>query len=316
MSQKSEVKSQKSEERGQDIPHPSSLISLQRWMQAVITHPDGVAAGAESQQARQYLDVSSGKLDTVIGRSRNLTSEERLAIYHNAYFSRLLECLRNIYPMLAKTLGDEAFDALAIGYLQAHPSESYTLDRLGDNLHGYLAKTRPDLDDAEEPTEDWPDFLIDLARLEWNIGEVFDGPGVEGLATIEADQLLAIEADRWPAVRLSPAPCVRALAFRFPINDYFTSMRQTADDAAPPPLPQPEPTWLALSRRDFVVRRHALDQRQYELLTVLMSGQPIGVAIERLATCVPLDLDHLADDLHGWFRTWLAAGFFIGLSEV
>ena len=298
-----------------DPSHPSSLASTQRWMQAVITHPDGVIAGTASQEAQQHLAVSAEELQTVIGRSRHLSSEARLGIYHNAYFARLLECLRNIYPMLAKTLGDEAFDALAIGYLQTHPSQSYTLDRLGDQLGNYLAKTRPDLDDDCQPTETWPDFLIDLARLEWNIGEVFDGPGVEGETTLGAEALLAIDADHWPAVRFLAAPCLRTLAFQFPVNDYFTALRQAGEGDDLPSLPDREPTWLALSRCEFVVRRHALDRAQYELLTSLINGEPIGEAISGVAAVATADFDELADRLQSWFRIWTAAGFFIGLAE-
>jgi len=288
-------------------------MAIQHWMQTVIMHPEGVEAGAASDEARRHLEFADGNCDAVIGRSRNLTSVERLSIYHNAYFARLLECLRSIYPMLARTVGEEAFDALAIGYLQASPSRSYTLDRLGDDFMGYLDQTRPDRDDAGRPTEEWPDFLIALARLEWTIGEVFDGPGTEGQATLSAESLLAIDAERWPAVRLLPAPCLRTLAFRFPVNDYFTSLRQTDDGDDLPELPPAEPSWLALSRRDFVVRRHALEQGQYELLTSLSAGQPIGAAIEQLAMATTIDLGQLARDLRDWFRTWTAAGFFVGV---
>lgn len=328
MSQESEVRSQESEsvdgtlsDRSSLISHPSSFIyppssltAIQGWMQTVIMHPEGVVAGVQSQEAQQHLAVSADDLEMVIGRSRQLTSEERLGIYHNAYFARLLECLRNIYPMLVKTLGDEAFDALAIGYLQTHPSQSYTLDCLGDHLGDYLAMTRPDLDDDGQPTETWPDFLIDLARLEWNIGEVFDGPGVEGQITLDADQLLAIDADHWPAVRLLPAPCLRTLAFQFPVNDYFTALRQAGAGDELPPLPDREDTWLALSRHDFVVRRHALDRAQFVLLTSLMGGERIGEAIASVAAAAEINFDELADRLQSWFRTWTAAGLFVGLA--
>lgn len=321
--QETGVRSQESVERQQDtaqpsslIPHPSSLVSLQRWMQAVIMHPEGVAAGAESEDARRHLNVPANHCEAVIGRSRSLTSVERLSIYHNAYFARLLECLRSIYPMVCKTTGEEVFDALAVGYLHAHPSRSYTLDRLGDDFARYLDETRPDRDEAGEPTEAWPDFLMDLARLEWAIGEVFDGPGIEGQTTLAAEQLLAIGPERWPAVRLTPAPCLRTLSFQFPVNDYFTAVRESPADADPPSLPDAEPTWLALSRRDFVVRRHALDEAQYDLLSALAGGHPIGAAIEHLAATATLELEQLAGQLQDWFRTWTAAGFFVGLSHL
>src|SRR6185437_11506395 len=80
-------------------PHDDSpLARLQRWMQAVITHPGGVAEGAASDDARRHLADSPSGIEQVISRSQRLTSEERLAIYSHAYFARLLECLRAVFP--------------------------------------------------------------------------------------------------------------------------------------------------------------------------------------------------------------------------
>jgi len=89
---------------------PESLERIQRWMQAVIAHPDGVLRGADSLEARQHLEITADQIEQVIAPSRQLTGEERLAIYGRAYFARLLECLRSVFPCVAKTIGEEAFD--------------------------------------------------------------------------------------------------------------------------------------------------------------------------------------------------------------
>lgn len=291
------------------MPDPSqSLAQIQRWMQAVIMHPDGVLHGADSPEARTHLDVA-GQIEQVIAPSRQLSGEERLAIYGRAYYARLLECMRSLYPCVAKTVGEEAFDDLALGYLQQHPSRSYTLDQLGFEFPQYLEETRPDRDEQGRPTETWPDFLIELARLEWTIGEVFDGPGVEAAPLVSAEALLAIPPDRWPHARLACAPCLRLLALGFPLNDYYTALR---DEEEPEP-PAPEETCLALSRREWVVRRHALSRPQYELLGALLAGQPLGAAIELAANAASGELDNLAVELQRWFREWTAAGFFTGI---
>lgn len=291
-----------------------ALASVEGWMQAVIMHPEGVVLGTDADEARRHLALSPDDLESVICPSRNLTSVERLTIYHQAYFARLLECLRAMFPMVARTVGEEAFDALAISYLHKYPPRSYTLDRLADRFIRFLDETRPDRDEAGRPTEDWPDFLMELATLEWTIGEVFDGPGVEGRPTLSAEQLRAIGPERWPDVRLVPAPCLRLLSFRFPLNDYFTALRELTAEGEPLPLPPAEATWLALFRRDFVVRRQALDRDQFELLSALAAGQSVGAAIERLATTTAIEFDRLAASLEGWFRTWTAAGFFVAIA--
>ena len=126
--------------------------------------------------------------------------------------------------MLAQAVGQEAFDQFALGYLQSYPSTSYTLGKLGGRFAEYLEETRPDRAEAEAGEVGWPDLLIDLARLEWAIGEVFDGPGVEREPVLDPAALQAIEPRHWPAARLVMVPCLRLMAFKFNVNDYFTAV--------------------------------------------------------------------------------------------
>jgi hypothetical protein len=295
---------------------------VQRWFQAVVTHPDGVGAGASSEEAQRLIHLAPGELEKVITRSRALSAAERLAIYANAYHTRLLECLGEVFPMLKRTLGEEAFDGFAFGYLQEYPSRSYTLNELGRHFPRYLQETRPAADGADSkpgataPTaeqpileQEWPDFLIDLAQLELAICDVFDGVGVEGLLLLQTDQLLGISPDRWPQVQLRPVPCLQLLATRFPVNDYYTALRKAkVDDAAT--IPSSCASFVALTRRHFIVRRYNLSRTEFALLRAIKEGRTIGQAIERAASVTDDETETLAANLQLWFRNWTAEGFF------
>jgi hypothetical protein len=287
----------------------SPLEKVQRWMQSVITHPDGVEAGLDSEVARKHINVPPEQVEQVISPSQALSSVERLAIYANAYYARLLECLGEEFPVLKQTLGDETFDAFAFGYLQSYPSRSYTLNRLGANFAAFLAETRPteaEEADADSLGADWPDFLIDLATLEWTFSQVFDGPGVEREPLLEATELRNIGVDRWPNARIETVPCLKLLALRFPVNAYYTAARR--DES--PPIPPPGRNWLAVTRRDYIVRRHEISEPQFVLLSALIEGRPIGAAIERVMELPDADIDLLAQQLRTWFHDWAAEGFF------
>jgi Putative DNA-binding domain len=289
---------------------PRSLDAVQRWFQAVITHPDGVETGAESAEAQRLIRLKRGELEAVIGRSRNLTAAERMGIYANAYYARLLECLAAYFPMLQRTLGEEIFEGFAFEYLQQYPSKSYTLDRLGENFARFLEETRPEPEEGEAPGEvGWPDFLIDLAVLEHAINRVFDGPGVEGKPLLTAEALQSFPAERFAEARLAPVPCLRLLTFRFPVSSYYTAIRQ-AEEGEEVPVPDPEPEYLALTRRDFVVRRYPLTPAQHALLEKILAGAPVGEAIAAAAEASGLEDDALAAELQSWFRLWVAEGFF------
>ncbi len=67
--------------------------------------------------------------------------------------------------------------------------------------------------------------MIDLARLERAVNEVFDGPGVEGQPLLDLARLVAISPQHWPATCLVCVLCLRVVELQFPVNDYFTAVR-------------------------------------------------------------------------------------------
>jgi len=294
-----------------------NLAVVQRWMQAVITHPLGIDQGVRSPGAQSEIALDPDRLDTVVNPSQSQTSSERMAVYSNAYFARLLECMRELFPALVDTLGEEVFDSFSFGYLQEYPSTSYTLEHLANRFVQYLEKTRPALDDlAQEDSDDepsavdssWPDFVIDLARLEWTIDLVFDGPGVEHEQTLTAEQIQAIPADQWGYARFVMVPCLRLLAFSYPVNAFYTEYRQETE----PPFPDPEPTFAAITRRDYIVRRFELSPEQYKMLSALAAGCTLVEAIESVADSFS-DMNALADSLKNWFSQWSANAFFLSV---
>ena len=173
--------------------------------------------------------------------------------------ARLLECLRAEFPITVKAVGEELFDQFAVGYLEQYPSQSYTLDHLGTRFPQYLAETRPVDDEADTS---WLDFLVDLARLEWNIAEVFDGPGAEGATLFDKDQILAIPIESWPEIRLVPVPCLRVIRLDFAVHDYYRALRNE-QEAVPPDRLE---TFLAITRRNYVVRHILLSPPEAKML--------------------------------------------------
>lgn len=280
---------------------PRPLKSLQEWMLHVITAPEGIAGGADSPVARQSIDVGSQQLQQVILPSRQLDSTSRLQVYGNAYFARLIECLGDEFPAVRAALSEETFAAFALEYLHRYPSRSYTLGDLGRRFPQFLAETRP----ADQPPESWPDFLIDLARLEAIYAEIFDGPGFEDNLPLAPERLQAISPDVWPRCRLLPVPCLRLAAFEFPVHEYATAVRKRNE--APPP-PDPAKTLLILTRRDYVVRRTAVTPAEFELLEHLVQNATIGEAIALTARTWPEELEA---NVRQWFHRWAAAGYFL-----
>jgi hypothetical protein len=152
-------------------------------------------------------------------------------------------------------------------------------------------------------------MLVDLAEFESTILEVFDGPGGEGQPALDADALGAIPAQSWPDVRLTLAPGFKLRHFRHRLNDYYTQVRRAGPDVEVP-LPEPGDQFVALHRRDYVVRRYELSRTQWLVLVALGSGRSLDESLRRaLADSATVEED-LAASVTRWFELWTSQGFF------
>jgi hypothetical protein len=238
--------------------------------------------------------MEEGVLEDIIPPTGKQTSAERLGVYAAAYYLRLVDCLREFFPCLRFAMGDEVFDDFALAYLQRHPSQSYTLHRLADQFASFLAETKS--------SAGWEDFFVDLARLEHAIEIVFDAEGPEESIAIAPRELT-------PQSTPSLVPGFQLLSFRYPVSSYYTAWKHDEH----PSLPDPQAQFIALFRREYIVRRHELTHLQHALLAALQAGESLEQALAIIAPqalAAGQTANTLAADLREWFEHWTRAGFF------
>ena len=200
---------------------PESLQLLQQRFWHLITAPEGVS-GALPEVAR--ADPGADPLASWIVADDEDTARERLDVYADMYFFRLLEALESDVPKVATLLGHDAFHDLVTDYLVVHPSTHPSLRHAAGSLPDFLAHHH-----ASATRSD----LSDLARLELARNDVFHGPASP---SIDAQALAGVAPDVWPRLRFGVAPAVRWLRVR-------TSTLPTwraASDGVPPPDPNAE----------------------------------------------------------------------------
>jgi len=268
-----------------------ALGGLQRWMQTVIVHPGRTGQALASSEAASL--VPANRVGEVVLPSETLDSAERVGIYHDMYLLRMEEALETDYPALAHFLGTQRWRRLVRGYVEAHPSRSYTLNVLGRELAAYVS-TAPRISHAG--------FCRDLARLEWAITEAFDANETPALSE---EDLAAVSPDAWEGARLVPTAAFRLLALDYNAGLYLDTLR---DDDHDHPLPRRRPSWVAVCRRDYSVYRVPLTWPAFRLLSGLAEGQTVGEAVE---DC----LNHSrprpsGDQVFAWFREWARAAAF------
>jgi hypothetical protein len=254
-----------------------NLVAIQHWLLTAITDPAAPPAD---------------ETDSVLTASDSQSTTQRLAIYRDAYLARLLEVLRDQFPCTRFAVGDELFDQFAIGYLRQFPPHAYTLARLADNLVDYLDQSRP---------ADWGAFVVELARLEQAIDHVFDAPGPEELPPFSLPEHTSEN------LVLQLAPGFTLLSLTHPVSTFYTAWKAGQQ----PKWPSLQPQFVALLRRDYIVRRHELNAVQFKLLLALNRGTPLDEAIRCAAACENSTAQELTKSIRDWFMTWTASGFFI-----
>ena len=267
------------------------LDVLQGWMQNALVFP---------------RSADPGETEKIVEASPRLTGAQRLGIYQRSYYLRLLNCMDDQFPALRHALGEELFTQFAREYLQALPSESYTLHDLGRRFPGFLEETRPDRDKGEDERETWANFMVNLARCERDLFVMFDAPGHEGKPYAD---------DQVPDERLRLQPCFALHEYRFPVSAYYHQVQQGKE----PQLPPKETSYVALVRRDYHIRTFPLHPTHHFFLKSMADGRSAADALEVVAARSSRSAGEVSrawSSADGKRKRWIEAGFFIDAKDV
>ena len=260
-------------------------------MQACILKQGTAEVAIASEAAQSAIPAEQAR--QVVLPSKTLSALERLDIYRDMYLLRMEEALSIDYPALKHFLGAEEFMRLVARYVDAYPSRSYTLNRLGDHLCEFI-----------DALEDLPhkQFCHDLARLEYALSCVFDAAETPPL---QGEAVRAVPQEAWETARLKTVEAFRLLAFDYPVSRYLGAV----DEENPFPRLARKKTWLVAYRHNYGLHRMDLSPAAYELLSALASGKALGEAIVTVLSRKwrpAVKQSHLFE----WFRDWMAEGLF------
>ncbi len=241
-------------------------------------------------------DLAARLEGTIVPGPRGMTSAQRLEVYREQFWSRHVSNLREDYPTLAWAVGGyEAFRALAIDFLAAHPPRTWNLQMLGARMPDHVSSQAPWRDDA---------LAFDAARLDWAFVRAFDAPDV---AVLDAAGLAAAPEEALVGARIRLHPSLHALALGHPLVDVREVVKRGEGRARPTPAA----TFVVVWRdAECFLRAEAIEPLAFELLTSLQRGELLGAACEALARSPasgsPSDLGAL---VLSWFQRWTAAGW-------
>lgn len=292
------------------VPKQPRLIDMQRAFASAVMEP--LTPSGNTVRTRKDGRATRDVLAPLVKPNDRLTSIERLEIYNKQYWFRLFDCLYEDFPGVRAVLGARRFDAMMRAYLEAHPSQSYTLRDLGRCFAKFL-------ETQSERLGRNADLAVDVAKLEWANIVAFDGPSHAPLAP-------GAEVD--PAsTRLILQPNIAVLACRYPVDEYLLAVKRGADDshevasnavtAAPTRVssarvsrPRPAAAFIVVHRQENTVYYKRVTAAAHAALLALSRGATIARACERAFPHVRPG-DDFAVQVQEWFAAWMALGWLV-----
>lgn len=221
---------------------------------------------------------------------------QRLGIYHHAYRARLNETLRDSFGHTLRYLGDDWFDALAMAYIETHPSRQANLRWYGEGWPAWLA----DALKTELPWG-WHPEVAELAGLDWALRLAFDAADAPGLTL---GQLAALGPDTWTAMPLKPHPSWALLALRHNTLSLWHALDR--DEAVPPTEPLREPMTVMVWRLGERPHFRSVDEVEAAALAQLGQGASFTALCEDLVNRFPGQ--DTVTQAAGLLRRWVQEG--------
>jgi hypothetical protein len=274
-------------------------------MAAAVIRPLDSNDGLPSKwvDGRAMADVAS----EFIKPNDRLSAFERLQLYSQMYWFRLLDAIRDDCPGLLSALGERAFGRLAQAYLAQNPSQSFTLRNLCSRLEDFIRRN---------PRLTAPRTLLatEIARFEWAQTVAFDG---ESRPVVEAADLARTPPGR---LRLGLQPYVTLLDLDYPVDAYLLrvkkrdAMRSEASNTPDSklahravrkaPVPRLSRTFVAVHRLDNRLYYKRLHPSAFRILSAIAHGTPLAKAVAAGGGGVR------PRQAQAWFAAWMGLGWF------
>lgn len=223
---------------------------------------------------------------------------ERVSIYENAYFARLIGALATDYKVLGLALGDVEFAALAKAYILEKPSHYFTLRWFGQDFAQFL---------SEQKGEHAP-LMAQLAAFEWAFVNAFVSADVSMRAL---EKIGSVPADAWPALSFSFHPSLQILEQSWDVLNYWRAGR--AEEDLPAPTFFEVPQQIIVWRQDLMSRYKSLSLHETVALGAAVQGLSFAEICESLLAA-NVDEADIATQVIGFLQVWLGDGLISDIS--
>lgn len=228
----------------------------------------------------------------------SLSNVDRLAIYGNAYYLRLIEVLMSDYEAIHALLGDEQFDTLCREYINAYPSKFFSVRWFGQYLAEYLKTNEP---------YSQHEYLYEMARFEWLFTDTFDAADA---AIVSESDVAQVPAESWPSLKITLHPSVNCFQYQWNILPVWKAVKENSEVPVLDKADNPETCMIW--RQGLITKYKTLETNEAILIEAVESEKNFSEWCQLLVNRgeTPDDVPMIAA---GILKTWLGSGMITGL---
>lgn len=279
---------------------PEELKDTQVWFASIITRPIDEKSAMQPYSPAGVLMEEEAK--QYIIPSPTLRPAQRIQIYNQQYWWRLLSTLHESFPFLTRLFGYQSFNqSIGIPYLDKNPPNHWSLNLLGSRLTDWIKR--------EYKGEDHK-LVYDAAALDWAYDASFVAPF---FPTIDAS--LLSENQKLLSTVLYLQPYVVLFKMEYDLFSFrLDFLKQDPDYWLThdfPPLTKDKTYYFVLYRnRGNAICYQEIYKEEWMLLNRFNEGSSIESACQWLEEQNEEILDSALSNLHIWFQEWTARQWF------
>ena len=249
------------------------------------------------QEFQQYLLSGKTDINPSVLSTNEVSAEQRLGIYRDAYHLRLIECLTTTFTALHSYLGTEEFQKMCRSFIELHPSYYRSIRWYGDLMSVFLKNY---YDKAYS-------FLAELADLEWKMTLAFDA---QDAAVVTLEQMAAVAPDAWVNLSFVIHPSVQRGNYLW---NAIPLWRALNDDIELPNLEEESEasSWIIWRSADYVIHYYCLKKDEAWMIDGVIKGLTFAVLCEGL--CEWISEEQVAMTAASYLKGWIEKGILFEL---
>lgn len=268
---------------------PKALMERQEWFASIITRP-------MKRNSKMNLTSPTGapmeeEAEKYILPSPTLQPHQRIELYNQQYWWRLLNTLHENFPLTLRLFGYRQFNKkIAIPYLTKFPPNHWSLNLLGERLPEWAESDYRGADSA---------LVQEALEIDWAY--------IKGFFAAEHPLAEGLQAES--PLLLQPHLTLLSLTHKLPpLRDEIVEVDpKEVDREVFEKLEKKRYNYYVIFRNNFYnVSWKEIDDAEFQLLSLFENGISISEACQWIEESEPRIRQEAEKNLHLWFQEWSA----------